>query len=190
MEPNIITVTQNSGLIFDNRYPPGRLILDSTKKSGLTLGDNRVTPYEYETTGAYIGGLPPWVNPDSLKPWTPAPWIVPQVSPPQPVNTRYVYLSPQPTSPWNITFGSDRITLILDVPGVKPEDINVQIENMKISVTGRRSDNGFAVLHTWQLTSDYEPSTSVATMELGTLKLVIDKHTNQQTHHVKVTVVK
>lgn len=204
MEPHIVSVNSNNqfqhsgiiphGLVFDNR-DVGKLTYDS-RKSGLTLGI-RQSPYKFETTdgGVYIGDLPEWENPSwirkwpDVKPWVPGPWV-PQVSPP-PANTHsYVYLNPEPPSPWHVTTAGDRITLILDVPGVKPEDINVQIESMKISVTGKRADNGFAVLHTWQLTNDYDPTTTEATMELGTLKLVIKKHINKQTHLVKVTVVK
>lgn len=213
MEPQVITVNGSNqfqhgnvvlhGLVYDNRdvgkltydsTKPGLILDDGSKHTGLTLG-MRMSPYKYETTGIYIGDPPPWSpEPDWIKPWPEVkpwpgvkPWV-PSVSPPSPVNTQYVYLNPAPASPWHITTANDRITLILDIPGVKPEDINVQIENMVIKVTGKRADNGWAILHTWTLTADYDPTKTDAMMELGTLKLVVMKHVSKQTHQIKVTV--
>jgi len=198
MEPYAVTITSGRGLqlgdnnlqhvgpILDNRNPLGGLTFDNTKNTGLTFGKKH-SPYEFEYTGVYIGDLP-YHDPLERKPWLPVPWAVPHVSPPPANNHSYVYLNPVPASPWHVTTLGDKIELILDVPGVRPEDLNVVIESMVIKVTGKRADNGWAVLQTWPLGNDYNPATTEASMELGTLRLVIMKHVNKQSHQVKVTV--
>lgn len=198
METTHITVTnvpsnqsQHGKLVFDSREL-GKLTYDNGELGKLMYGDpNCVAP---GLTGVsiigepWIGDFPPWELPyypstaPPLFPWTPAPWI-PDVQ----TANNYIYIDPRP-SPWHVTTAYDRITLVLDVPGVKPEDLNVQVEAGMLKVTGKRFDNGFAVLESWPIGSDYDMTTASAVLELGTLKLVFMKLASKQAHKVPVTV--
>ena len=87
---------------------------------------------------------------------------------------------------WRVTYGSDNITASTDVPGIKLEDLTVELENGIIKASGKRFDNGLFVNHTHSIGTTYDPATSEASLEAGVLTVTVRKFKDKLTHKVRV----
>ena len=92
-----------------------------------------------------------------------------------------------PVAPvWRMTYGSDCITASTDVPGVRLEDLTVELENGVIKAHGKRFDNKQLVNLTQAIGTDYDPATSEASLEAGVLTVTVRKFKDKVTHKVNV----
>lgn len=90
----------------------------------------------------------------------------------------------QPT--WRTTHGSDCITASVDMPGIRIEDLTVELENGIIKASGKRFDNALFVSHTHSIGTTYDPATSEASLEAGVLTVTVRKFKDKITHKVRV----
>lgn len=74
---------------------------------------------------------------------------------------------------WRVVKASDRITLSCDVPGVKLDDLNVEINNGTVWAKGKRSDTGTWTQESQFIGLEYDASSAEATLEDGVLTIVV-----------------
>ena len=65
------------------------------------------------------------------------------------------------------------LELSLDLPGVKSKDLNVQISDRLITISGKLRGEDFK--HSYRLSKEYDPETVSATLEDGVLLLKFSK---------------
>lgn len=90
---------------------------------------------------------------------------------------------------WRTKQHKDRIELSIDVPGVRADDLDVQLDGTVLRVSGKRFDSGLKVEHTYAVDgSTYDPQTSEAFLDSGVLTVVVKRHVNRTSKTIKVTV--
>jgi hypothetical protein len=89
-------------------------------------------------------------------------------------------------SPWRVTFLGGKVIASTDVPGVKLDDITVELENGTIKVTGKRFDTGAHVNLTQFIGNDYDPATAEAALGDGVLAIEVRKFKDKVSHKVSV----
>lgn len=88
---------------------------------------------------------------------------------------------------WRVIHSTDQIRLSLDVPGLRAEELSLEIENGTVRVTGRRHDTGFHVNQVHFIGADFDPKSAEATLECGVLSLSVLRFRERVTHRVSVT---
>ena len=81
----------------------------------------------------------------------------------------------------------DRAEITVDVPGVKPEQINVSAEHRTLTVTVER-DGRQPFVRQYTIGTKYDIAQVQAKLELGVLKLTLPKAAEAQVRNVPVTV--
>lgn len=90
---------------------------------------------------------------------------------------------------WRVSYDDDRVTAAIDMAGVRPEDINVEVrEGHIIHVEGKRFDTKRVVTRTYTLGPLYDAKTAAATIEAGVLTIIVLRAKTSNAHKVTVTV--
>lgn len=161
------------------------------------IGDTIIPPYD-----PFSPGITPWpvkVYPSvSPYPWGPNPWhpdttpwdILPFIPPVQPFQPTFQFsLAPV----WSLDMQVDKCIAKLDLPGVRVNDLKVEIENGTITVVAKRFDTGLLDSRTnvnsqQFIGTSYDPKTSEATLEAGVLTVIVLKFKTKSAFSVPVTV--
>ena len=80
----------------------------------------------------------------------------------------------------------DRLTLSIDLPGVKSKDLTVQTTGRELKVSGKLRGEDFKYHYT--LSKDYNPEAASACLEDGVLTLTFEKVTSTVTRTIEVKV--
>jgi HSP20 family protein len=108
-----------------------------------------------------------------------------------------------PSLPLDVTTDADSVTIEAALPGVKPEDVDITVENGTVTISGktadeRTADEGSYVLQeirrgsfsrTVALPNGLEPDKAQATFENGILRLEIPKAEQLKPRQIKISPV-
>jgi HSP20 family protein len=108
-----------------------------------------------------------------------------------------------PALPLDVTTGADSLTIEAALPGIKPDDVEVTVENGTVTITGKTADErsaeeGSYVLQeirrgnfsrTVTLPTGLEPDKAHATFEHGILRLEIPKAEQVKPRQIRITPV-
>jgi HSP20 family protein len=108
-----------------------------------------------------------------------------------------------PALPLDVTTSADSVTIEAALPGIKPEDVDITVENNAVTITGktadeRSADEGSYVVQeirrgnfsrTVTLPSGLEPDKAKATFEHGILHLEIPKAEQLKPRQIKISPV-
>ena len=88
------------------------------------------------------------------------------------------------SSVYRVETKDDKLTLSIDLPGVKLKDHTVQTTGRDLKVSGKLRGEDFKYHYT--LSKEYNPESVAATLEDGVLTLSFDKITSASTRTVQV----
>ena len=108
-----------------------------------------------------------------------------------------------PALPLDVTTDADRLTIEAALPGIKPEDVDITVENGTVTITGktaeeRKAEEGSYVLQEIRrgsfsrsvaLPTGLEPDKAEATFENGILRLEIPKAEQVKPRQIKISPV-
>jgi HSP20 family protein len=108
-----------------------------------------------------------------------------------------------PALPLDVTTTVDAVTIEAALPGIKPEDVDITVENGTVRISGktadeRKADEGSYVLQeirrgsfsrTVTLPNGLEPDKATATFEHGILRLEIPKAEQLKPRQIKISAV-
>ena len=108
-----------------------------------------------------------------------------------------------PALPLDVTTSDDSVTIEAALPGIKPEDVDITIENGTVRISGRTADErtadeGSYVLQeirrgnfsrTVTLPNGLEPDKATATFEHGILRLEIPKAEQVKPRQIKISAL-
>jgi HSP20 family molecular chaperone IbpA len=87
---------------------------------------------------------------------------------------------------WRVIEQSDSIILAIDLPGVKPDKLNVTIDNFVLTVQAERFDADIKIHETFTLKDCYDIDTIDAVLECGVMTLTIKKFPERMPKKVQV----
>ena len=108
-----------------------------------------------------------------------------------------------PALPLDVTTDADSVTIEAALPGIKPEDVDITVENGTVTISGRTAeertaDEGSYVLQeirrgsfsrTVALPNGLEPDKAKATFENGILRLELPKAEQLKPRQIKISPV-
>ncbi|HEX3264322.1 MAG TPA: Hsp20/alpha crystallin family protein [Candidatus Limnocylindrales bacterium] len=108
-----------------------------------------------------------------------------------------------PALPLDVTTTTDALTIEAALPGIKPEDVDITVENGTVTISGRtaeerKADEGSYVLQEIRrgsfsrsvtLPNGLEPDKANATFENGILRLEIPKAEQVKPRQIKISPV-
>jgi HSP20 family protein len=108
-----------------------------------------------------------------------------------------------PALPLDVTTTDDAVTIEAALPGIKPEDVDITVENGTVRISGktadeRKADEGSYVVQeirrgsfsrTVTLPNGLEPDRATATFEHGILRLAIPKAEQLKPRQIKISAV-
>jgi HSP20 family protein len=108
-----------------------------------------------------------------------------------------------PALPLDVTADADSVTIEAALPGIKPEDVDITVENGTVTISGktaeeRKGEEGSYVLQeirrgsfsrTVTLPNGLEPDKARATFENGILRLAIPKAEQLKPRQIKISPV-
>jgi len=108
-----------------------------------------------------------------------------------------------PALPLDVTADSDTVTIEAALPGIRPDDVDITVENGTVTISGktadeRSADEGSYVLQeirrgsfsrTVTLPNGLEPDKAKATFENGILRLEIPKAEQLKPRQIKISPV-
>ncbi len=108
-----------------------------------------------------------------------------------------------PALPLDVTTDADSVTIEAALPGIKPEDVDITVENGTVTISGktaeeRSAEEGSYVLQeirrgsfsrTVALPNGLEPDKAKATFENGILRLAIPKAEQLKPRQIKISPV-
>lgn len=108
-----------------------------------------------------------------------------------------------PSLPLDVTADADQVTIEAALPGIKPEDVDITVENGTVTISGKTADErsaeeGSYVLQeirrgsfsrTVALPNGLEPDKARATFENGILRLEIPKAEQLKPRQIKISPV-
>ena len=108
-----------------------------------------------------------------------------------------------PALPLDVTTSEDAVTIEAALPGIKPEDVDITVENGTVRISGktaeeRKADEGSYVVQeirrgsfsrTVTLPNGLEPDKATATFEHGILRLEIPKAEQLKPRQIKISPV-
>lgn len=159
----------------------------------MAIGDPPTIGQNYIKIGDTSDG---WWSGDQItirpQPWTKP--FVPNVPydppgeyvPPDLFHQRINYLDATYSSPWRVMHLEDAITLSIDMPGVRPANLDVVIEDHQVLVKAERFDTKQMIGHTYQLKDCYDIETVEATLDSGVLSMTIKKFPERMPKKVHV----
>lgn len=78
------------------------------------------------------------------------------------------------------------ITLSIDMPGVKKEDLTLMVDRGILSVTGERKNRDYKYSRRWRLADDMDPTAITAALEDGVLTVTIPRKTDQLARKIPI----
>jgi len=110
---------------------------------------------------------------------------------------------PGPALPLDVTTDADRVTIEAALPGIRPDDVDITVENGTVTISGKTADErsaeeGSYVLQeirrgsfsrTVALPNGLEPYKASATFENGILRLEIPKAEQLKPRQIKISAV-
>lgn len=90
------------------------------------------------------------------------------------------------SSSYRVSDVENGLELSLDLPGVKSKDLNVQITDRVINVSGKSRGDDFK--HSYRLSKEYDPETVTASLEDGVLTLGFSKVKSPPSRTIDVKV--
>lgn len=78
------------------------------------------------------------------------------------------------------------IRVVLDVPGVRPEDLQVELDEAVLSVRAERPTRGHVVARAWTLPEDVDPGGVVARLDAGVLTIEVARRPRPAPRRVPV----
>lgn len=128
----------------------------------------------------YIGDFPPF----DLLPVNPYQPVLPQILIPQTLITTWGVPF---QNTWRIDKSKqDRISLSIDLPGVKENDLNVEIDSGILNLTAKRFDTNQSIKQTYMLGLTFDPNTASAALESGVLTIVVLKRKEHLPRKIKI----
>lgn len=108
-----------------------------------------------------------------------------------------------PALPLDVTTSEDAVTIEAALPGIRPEDVDITVENGTVRISGktadeRKAEEGSYVLQeirrgsfsrTVTLPNGLEPDKATATFEHGILRLEIPKAEQLKPRQIKISAV-
>jgi HSP20 family protein len=108
-----------------------------------------------------------------------------------------------PALPLDVTTDADRLTIEAALPGIKPEDVDITVENGAVTISGKTADERSAeegsyvvqeirrgnFSRTVTLPNGLEPDKAKATFEHGILRLEIPKAEQLKPRQIKISPV-
>jgi len=108
-----------------------------------------------------------------------------------------------PALPLDVTANADRVTIEAALPGIKPDDVDITVEDNIVTITGktadeRKAEEGSYVLQeirrgsfsrTVSLPQGLEPDKATATFEHGILRLEIPKAEQLKPRQIKISPI-
>jgi HSP20 family protein len=108
-----------------------------------------------------------------------------------------------PGLPLDVTTSNDALTIEAALPGIRPEDVDITVENGTVTISGKTADErtaeeGSYVLQeirrgnfsrTVTLPNGLEPDKATATFEHGILRLAIPKAEQVKPRQIKISAV-
>jgi HSP20 family protein len=108
-----------------------------------------------------------------------------------------------PSLPLDVTTDDDALTVEAALPGIRPEDVDITVENGTLTITGktqeaRKGDEGSYLVQeirrgtfsrSMTLPNGLEPDKAEATFEHGVLKLRIPKAEQMKPRQIKISPV-
>jgi HSP20 family protein len=108
-----------------------------------------------------------------------------------------------PALPLDVTTDADALTIEASLPGIKPEDVDITVENNTVTISGktgdeRKAEEGSYVVQEIRrgsfsrsvtLPNGLEPDKATATFEHGILKLEIPKAEQVKPRQIKISPV-
>jgi HSP20 family protein len=108
-----------------------------------------------------------------------------------------------PALPLDVTTSDDAVTIEAALPGIKPEDVDITVENGTVRISGktadeRKAEEGSYVVQeirrgsfsrTVTLPNGVEPDKATATFEHGILRLEIPKAEQLKPRQIKISAV-
>jgi HSP20 family protein len=108
-----------------------------------------------------------------------------------------------PALPLDVTTDNDRLTIEAALPGIKPEDVDITVENGAVTISGKTADERSAeegsyvvqeirrgnFSRTVTLPNGLEPDKAKATFEHGILRLEIPKAEQLKPRQIKISPV-
>lgn len=141
--------------------------------------------------GIYIGDYPPLIGDRTApqQPWTlpwiePLPWIDPTYIP-QPNSNSYIMLTPPL---WRVRNKLDCLEISTDLPGVKPQDLDVALEGRLLKVTARRADTGESISRSQYVMETFEIESALAVLEEGVLTITFKPEPKKSPRTIPVVV--
>jgi len=129
----------------------------------------------------YVGDFPPW---DNISPVIHQPWVPNQYILPYTLTTTWV-VPLQNT--WRVDKSrQDKITLSLDLPGVKENDLCVEIDSGVLKLNAKRFDTGESITQSYVLGVSFDQNTAKATLQAGVLTIDIMKHKEHLSKKIKI----
>lgn len=144
--------------------------------TGNSAGSGKLTMDPYYVGDPMPGDLDRVINP----------WITPRQNTSIGTLTGISTISYAP-DPWRRKVEGESITLSYDVPGVRVEDANVEIDCGVIKFSGRRHDTGATVSSTCNVGHDYDPESATASIDMGVLTIKLERLASRRTHKVPVS---
>lgn len=89
-----------------------------------------------------------------------------------------------PTPSVEVRTEDSRVVLELDVPGVKPDDLSVEVEGKLLYVSGKR--NGMSFERAWTLPEGLDTENLKASLDYGVLTIEIPKHPKAMPRKVSI----
>lgn len=80
----------------------------------------------------------------------------------------------------------NELVLILDLPGVKLDDLKLSYDNSSLIVEAYREDLKLSKVYEYQLSESFDPNSIQAILNLGVLKVSILKQENFQSRNIPV----
>ncbi len=81
----------------------------------------------------------------------------------------------------------DRAEIVVDVPGVRPEQLAVKVENRTVTISAER-DGRTTMRRSYTIGSRYDLSAASARLELGVLTISLPKSAEAQPREIAIAV--
>lgn len=136
----------------------------------------------------WVGDFPPgpsWVPYKPVQEFTPIPQTIIPLGPPGfDWNSTMQLALPR----WRTSWDADVLTAEIDLPGVRPEWLEVDIVDNAIKVVVARFETNFVQREEFALPgNEFDPSSAEATLEFGVLTVTLKRFKEKRGHKVTVT---
>lgn len=92
-------------------------------------------------------------------------------------------------SKWRMRASDVAIELVVDVPGIRQQDLRVELQDNVLRAIGNRFDDGSEVVHECTIGAGYDLSSFDAVLEAGVLSIIIMRsHDKSEIIKIPVTV--